>query len=609
MRPRQAVLVCIAELLPASMKIAYCLARLCVATLLACQALPGLSADPTKLLHVLIPNNEAGIDPATAYEANTDALVESIYDTLLRYEYLARPLKLAPNVVTAMPEISADRLTYTFHLQPDIRFTPDPAFKGKSRVLTATDFVYSFKRLYDPALRSPWSYLLDGKLLGDEVLKKKFDIDTPVAGLQALDQTTLRLRLKQPDPNLLFVLAMPALSVVAREVIEAYPNEPGGHPVGTGPFRVAEWQRSNRLLLEANPDFRQVVFDEVGTTPADQKIATTLRGKTLPLVGKIEIRVIEEHQSQVLGFLNGDFDYVQLLPPEMANLLLADGKLKPELAARGIGLDLFPLLQVYFMWMNMDDPVIGGYSPAKIALRRAIDLAYNRAEDIRLLDKGLAIPAHSPLPPNVLGYDPALRTNQPYDPALAQALLDRYGYAQRDAEGFRKNPDGSPLTLTMHSRSNTQGRLRDELWHRSLTAIGIRVTIKTDKYTEIIKAAQLGKVQMTEFGWVADFPDGENFFQLLYGPNIGTSNVARFNLPAYNALFKQSLNLPDSPARTLLYRDMTRLIVAYAPWILRTHPLSLDARHPWLRNFKRHPVTLTTWRYLDLDTAQRDHAR
>ena len=569
----------------------------------------GHCADPNKTLHILIPNGEAGIDPATAYEANTDALVESIYDTLLHYEYLARPVKLAPNVVTAMPDVSADGLTYTFHLQPGIRFTPDPVFKGKPRELTAGDFVYSFKRLYDPALRSPWSYLLDGKLLGDEMLKEKFDIDAQIPGLQATDATTLQLRLKQADPDFLFVMAMPALSAVAREVIEAYPNQPGGHPVGTGPFRVAQWQRSNRILLEANPDFRHVIFTETASNPADQPIAAALRGKTLPLVGKIEVKVIEEHQSQALGFLNGDFDYVELMPPEISNLFLLDGKLKPELAARHIGMNLFPLLQVYFMWMNMNDPVIGGYTPAKIALRRPIELGYNRAEDIRLLDKGLAQPAQSPLPPNVLGYDSTLRTNQPYDPALAQALLDYYGYRQGDAEGFRTNPDGSPLTLTMHSKSNTLGRLRDELWQRSLTAIGIRVVFKTDKYTEIIKASRLGKVQMFEFGWVADFPDGANFFQLLYGPNIGVSNDARFDLPAFNKLFEQSLKLADSPERTRLYRDMTRLIVAYTPWILRTHPLSLDVQQPWLRNYKRHPVALTTWRYVDIDTTQRDHAQ
>jgi ABC-type transport system substrate-binding protein len=579
--------------------------RILLSALLLCTA-PLHAADPSKTLHVLIPNGEAGIDPATAFEANTGSLVETVFDSLLQYQYLARPLKLQPNLTTAMPDVSADGLTVTMHLQPGILFSPDPAFKGKPRELVAADVVYSFKRLYDPALRSPWLFLLEGKLVGDAALKKKFNVDTPIAGLQAPDRYTLVLRLNQPDRNLPFVLAMPALSMVAREVIEAYPHDAGSHPVGTGPFRIASWQRSNQIVLEASPTFRRVVFDESSSAdPASRAIAAALKGKTLPLIGRIDIKVIEEHQTQMLGLLNGDFDYVQNSPPQLSEMILADGKLKPALQDAGATLTLFPLLQINYMWMNMQDPVIGGYTPEKIALRRAIDFGYDRAEDIRLLDKGLALPAQSPVPPNVLGYDAALRTNAHYDPAMARALLDRFGYKDRDGDGFRELPDGAPLTLTMHSTANTKGRLRDELWHRSLTAIGIRVVFKSDKYSEIIKASRLGKVQMYEFGWVADYPDGENFLQLLYGPNIGVSNDARFDLPAYNRLFEQSQKLPDSPERTRLYDDMAQLVAGYAPWILRTNPLSVDVRHRWVRNYLRHPVTLTTWRYLDLDGAPR----
>ena len=573
-------------------------------------ATPSHAADLSKTLHVLIPNGEAGIDPATASEANTDELIEVIFDTLLQYRYLARPVALQPNVTRAMPELSADRLTYTFHLQPGIHFSEDPAFKGVPRELVAQDFVYSFKRLLDPTLRSPWAFLLADKLQGDEALKKKFNIDTPIAGLQAIDRFTLQVRLKQADVNFPFVLAMPAMSVVAREVIEAYADQPGGHPIGTGPFRVAEWQRGNRLLLQANPGFRRVVFDEApGSDPADRAIAAALHGKTLPLVGQIEIKVIEENQSQLLGFMNHEFDYVQYIALDLSERVLSDGKLRPELAQRGVQLTLFPLLQTFYVWMNMTDPIVGGYTPEKIALRRAIALAYDRAEDIRVLEKGLSIPAQSPLPPNVLGYDPTLRTQPPTDRALAQALLDHYGYDQRDAEGYRTLPGGAPLTLTMHSKATSTGRLRDELWQRTLHAIGIRVVFKTDKYAEIIRQSRLGKVQMFEFGWVADYPDGENFLQLLYGPNTGVSNDARFDLPAYNALFEKARAMEDSPERTALYDDMARLIVGYAPWILRTHPLSIDIAQPWLRHYKRHPVMLTTWRYVDLDTAARARAQ
>jgi ABC-type transport system substrate-binding protein len=264
---------------------------------------------------------------------------------------------------------------------------------------------------------------------------------------------------------------------------------------------------------------------------------------------------------------------------------------------------MFVPLHTYYMWMNMEDPVIGGYTPEKIALRRAIALSYNREEDIRVLEHNLAQPAQSPVPPNALGYDPAYRSPTSYNPQLARALLDHYGYRDINHDGYRAMPDGTPLTLTMHTQASTTGRLRDEMWQRSLSAIGIRVVFKADKYTEIIKQSRLGKVQMYETDWIADIPDGENFLQLLYGPNRNGVNYSRFNLPEYNRLFEEAQRLPDSPARTKLYTQMAQLIDAYAPWVTRVHPISADLLYPWVKNYKRHPVSFTNWRYLDIDNS------
>ena len=155
------------------------------------------------------------------------------------------------------------------------------------------------------------------------------------------------------------------------------------------------------------------------------------------------------------------------------------------------------------------------------------------------------------LPPNVLGYDQGYRSPLTYDLKLANALLDKFGY-ERGQDGYRHLSNGQPLQLTMHSLAATTGRLRDEVWHKNMEAIGVRIHFKTDKHSEIIKAARLGKVQMTEANWVADFPDGENFYQLLYGPNSGRVNYARFNLPAFNTLYEQSRSLPDSSAKAHL---------------------------------------------------------
>lgn len=548
------------------------------------------------------------MDPATASDASTLSITENIFDSLLDYDYVARPPRLRSNTLISMPEVSADGLTYTFRLRPGIRFTADAAFRGKSRELTAEDYVYSIKRLYDPTLKSPWLFLFEHKLLGDEALlpaaiptkisrqPPRFSIDTSIPGIQATGRYTITIRLKQPDNNLLFALATPATGAVSRKIVEAYRDEPGAHPVGTGPYRLENWQRNDRIILTANDDY--FARDHLQTDTASISAATPI-----PAIKKIDIKIMEEQQARVLGFLNQEFDILEPIPAPLLDMALDQGHLKPNLQQRGITLSTTSPLRVFYLWMNMEDPVIGGYSPSKVALRRAIALAYDQNEDIRVLDHGMALPAQSPLPPEVLGYDPKYRSSLKYDPALANALLDRFGYVRRAGEAYRSQPNGKPLVLTMHSLASTTGRLRDEFWRRSLEAIAVKVVFKSDRFSEIIKASRLGTVQMAETNWIADFPDGENFYQLLYGGNVGRANYARFKLPEYDRLFQQSQALKDSSDRTLLYRRMNRLIEAYSPWIVRTYPLEATLVQPWVRNYKRHPVKNTGWRYLDIDTA------
>lgn len=576
---------------------------------------PAQAADSTeKILRVLVSTPESSLDPAVASDVPSVSINENIFEPMLRYDYLARPVKLKPNTLKAMPEILDQGKTYVLRLQPGIMFTPDPAFKGKPRELTAEDYIYSIKRIYDPAVKSPWLFMFEGKLLGDEKLrpstakdgkKQEFDLQTNIPGLQAVDKYTLRIRLNAPDSNFLFILATTATGAMAKEVVDAYGNQVGNHPIGTGPFILGTWQRSFRIELLANPQYRKTLFNDQGTDDATKKIAASLAGQTLPRVSKVEIKIMEEQQSRVLGFLNNEFDYLEQVPPPLSNMVLDDGKLKPALQQRGIRLSLFTPLQTYYMWMNMEDPVIGGYTPEKIALRRAIALSYDSKEDIALMEKGLAIQAQSPLPPNVLGYDPNYKTPVQYDLKLANALLDKFGY-KRGADHYRNLPDGQPLHLQMHSLASTTGRLRDEVWRKNLDALGIHVSFKTDKHSEVLRAARLGKVQMTEANWIADFPDAENFYQLLYGPNAGRANYSRFNLPAFNTLYEQAMRLGDSPERTAIYRQMAQLMHGYTPWVPRIHPVTADLLQPWLQNYYRHPVDFTSWRYLDVDVAARN---
>jgi ABC-type transport system substrate-binding protein len=244
-------------------------------------ALPGIvqAADMNKVLRAVFPAGEEGFDPAAAHDLYSGTVEQMIFETLLTYDYLARPSKLVPLTAEALPQITDNGQTYTFKLRKGIYFTPDPAFKGVKRELVADDYVYSLKRLMDPKIRSPWTWLLEGKIVGldQQAAAAKesgnFDYNAKVPGLEAVDRYTLRILLKQPDYNLSYILAHEPTSAVAREVVAAYADSGGrmmSNPVGTGPYKLAAWTRSSKIVLEANPDYRGFVWDfKAGSDPGD----------------------------------------------------------------------------------------------------------------------------------------------------------------------------------------------------------------------------------------------------------------------------------------------------------------------------------------------------
>jgi ABC-type transport system substrate-binding protein len=599
--------------------LARALRRLAIAALAACAALPAGAADPAKTLRIAFTIAETSFDPAFASDAASDGVIANVFEAMLDYDYLARPVKLVPRTLEALPTVEDGGRTYVVRLRKGIHFTPDPAFKGRPRELTAADYAYGFKRHLDPIQNSPWAWLLDGKLVGaDEAQARakkegRFDYDAPLPGLEVVDRYTLRIRLKAPDYRFPYVLAVPNMAAMAREVVEAYGRDIGAHPVGTGPYRLGEYKRSSRIVLEANPGFRRVTYTPSGTVPRElQAVADAMRDKPLPFAHRIEISIIEEGQARWLAFLNGEQDLIDApgIPSEFVEQALdAKGRLRPELAAKGIRHEVLLRPNVYFTYFNMEDPVVGGYTPERIALRRAIGMSYDNAEAIRVLYKGRAVPAQGPLPPDIEGYDPKHRTNaQVHDPAAARALLDKFGYRDRDGDGYREAPDGKPLVLQRWSTPNSAQRQADELWKKSLDAIGLRIEFRKDRLPELRKMARLGKIPMRGDGWNGDYPDAENFMQLLYGPNAGQENYARFNLPEFNKLYDQARALPDSPQRTALFARMTELVVAYAPWRLTVHILEDHLAHRWVRGYAAHPIRSQTYMYTDVDPDERRKA-
>ncbi len=579
----------------------------------AAATLPASAADPTKTLRVVFSIAETSFDPQFASDAASDGIISSIYEAMLDYDYLARPVKLVPRTLEAMPTIEDGGRTYICRIRKGIFFTPDAAFKGKPRELTAADHAYGLKRLLDPVVKSPWAWLLEGKVVGSDEARAaaartgKFDYDAPLRGIEVVDRYTLIIRLKEPDLRFVFALAVPNTAAVARETVDAYGLDFGAHPVGTGPYVLGEYKRSSRIVLIANPGYRETTYAPAGPIPPQsQAIAAALKGKRLPIPGRIDISVIEEGQAQWLAFLNRELDLLERLPSDFVLQALVDGKLRPDLVEKGIKHELLLRPNTWWTYFNMDDPVVGGYTLDKIALRRAIGMAYDQDEAIRILLKGRAFPATSPIPPDIAGYDPTLKTQaQLFDPAGARALLDKFGYRDRDGDGYREAPDGKPLVLERWSTPNSVARQGDELWKKNMDAIGLRMVFRKDRLPELRKMARLGKIPLRGDGWNADYPDAENFMQLLYGPNAGQENQARFKLAAYDKLYDEARRLPDSSERTRLFDRMTELVVAYAPWRLGYHLIEDQLLQPWVQNYKPHPIRSQTWQYVDLDMAMR----
>ena len=525
------------------------------------------AADPSKILRVTFQAAETGFDPVKVSDYYSGTVIEAIFDRLLTYDYLARPAKLVPGTAAALPQITDKGRTYRITVKPGIYFADDPVFKGRKRELTALDYAYSLQRFLDPKNRSPYAFLFEG-----------------IAGIETPDRYTLVIRLKQPDFNFSHVLAFSLSGAVAREAIEHYGDESAAKPVGSGPFRLKSYTRSSKIVLEANPGYREVMRD----------------GQRLPRIGGVEISIMEETQSRWLAFQRGDTDIEYQLSEVAPTFITADGQLKPEFAKRGIQLERTVDPEIIYLYFNMQDKTVGGLSKEKIALRRAIAMAYKVEDQIRIIRKGQSIRAEYPIPPGVAGHDPDYRTSLGYDPRAANALLDKFGY-KKGADGYRRMPDGGALAIRYSSTPSERDRQFDELMKRSLDSVGIRLEIHKDRFPELIKLENQCRLMMRGAAWIADYPDGDNFMQLLYGPNSGQSNNACYRSPEYDKRYERSRLLPDGPERNQLYHEMARIMETDTVWMLTDSRYRNVLMQPRVKGYTKHPVMHAEWLYIDLE--------
>ena len=558
------------------------------------------SQDKEKALNLVVTAKVKGMDPIYSNDAASMREISRIYEGLLEYHYLKRPYALVPNLAESMPSLSPDGVTYTFKIKKGIFFHHDPAFPhGKGRELTAEDFVYSVKRLADPKLQGRGWWLLDGKIQGLNQWRKKYselpqtDYSEAVEGVKALDQYTLQFKLAKPFPQFLYALAMPFTFAVPKEVVEHYGKEFLNHPVGTGPFILPVFrQQANKIIYNKNPHYRKKMFP-CESSPDYKHIAEAYCNKPLPLVKKIVVNIMVESQPRWLNFQKGKLDYIGV-PKDNFTSTIPDAKnLSPQYAQKGIQLMIAPSLDVTYIAFNHDLKLF--QNPL---LRKAMSLAYDVHTYNKLFNNATGLPAQSLIPPGITdGYlkeykNPFQGEGKPENLKQAKRLLTEAGF-----------PNGKGLPeITYDCPNSSTSRQEGEYFQKQMAQLGIKVKVIQNTWPQLQKKIYARQIMTVGIGWHADYPDAENFLQLLYGANRPPgSNASGYNDPTFNKLFEQAAVMQKSPTRTALYEKLNKMVAEAMPWIFRVHRQNYVLKHKWLKNYIPTDFEAGNSPYLDID--------
>jgi len=573
--------------------------RALVAAAFFAAALAAHAADANKVLRIASDDIDT-LDPVQLQDYYSQNIASVIFEGLYEWHYLGNPPSPVPRTAAALPTYSADRRTWTMKVKPGIFFTDDPAFKGKPRELVAEDYVYAIKRYLDPNLRGGGDPQISDLIVGMrdpvEAARKaggKMSYDTTIDGLRAIDRYTLQIKLAEPN----YPLIMSTLVYVgahAREVVDAAKGDIQARPVGTGPYVLKEWQRGSRVVLEANPKYRALAFPE-SSDPALARLVSSMKGKKLPAIGRIEMSVIEEQPVRVLEFDRSKLDYIELRG-EAVGRFIKNNELDPALARRGINRIPYASNSVRSLYVNMDDPVIGGMDNAHVALRRAMSMGMDVQTLIRVVYNGQGMPTNQIVAPGIAGYD-ANAKKRVYDPAAAAALLDRFGYNKRDAQNYRLQPDGKPLTIVVTIFTGNVWREIQTLIKRDMDALGVRVDFKSTPLQDVFKEAAQGKFMMNIHGRSAT-PLGV-LFQTFYSTQPGEANESRFKSAAYDKALDAFFVADTDAARQKQASTMTEILQTYAPVMPLLYDVENAFVQPWVMGY--HPSRVAAhYQYLDI---------
>jgi len=615
---------------------------------------PGESAKP--IIYRVLVEDPKTLDPSIAYDVASANVIDVVYPSYLQYHYLKRdPFVLELGLGAEEPkrekwpvtvEEKGKRVTktgerWTFKIRKGLHFQDDPCFPGgKGREITGADFLYTFKRLSAPNVACPIFPFFGDKILGlldwrkqnstrikaekkanPQGPKPHVDYSPPIEGLQTdpNDPYVFRIVMDQPYPQLRYLMAMHFTTPMAHEAVDMYGDENldakapdyaklSTHTVGCGSFTVTEYVKKSRIVLQANPNYREEYYPTEGA-PGDKEAGLLEdAGKQLPLAKTIQFNIIRESITSFNEFLQGYEDLAGVTQQNFQQVMSQPGQLSPEMQSRHFGLHRDKAVDVYYFSFNMDDPTFGGTSEKNRKLRQAISLAIDNREIIDLLHQGLGVDAQFMVAPGLFGYDPDYRNPyRQFDPSLAKAkqLLSEAGYS-----GGIDPKTGKRLTIVWDNLNTTPlGKQETGLITRQLQKLGLNVDSREHLFPEFEDRLDKGQFQFMNFGWVADYPDPENFVFLLYGPNSPAKangpNYSNYDNPEYNKLFEQMRVMDDGPAREEIIKKLRAIVQEDCVWIPTLHSETYALTQPWLKNYKPHPVALDGAKYWRPDGAMR----
>jgi len=523
------------------------------------------------------------LDPVNVGDTTSDGVCKDFFECLYTYHYLKRPYEVICQLAAEMPEISADGMTYRIRIRQDVFFHDDPCFAdGKGRQLKASDFVYAWKRIADTKVRSKNWFMFDGKIQGLDDFrdytkgcgKDQVDYDRPVEGLYAEDDFTLVVKLVQPWPQLIYWLAHLPTAPVAREAVEYYGPDIVKHPVGTGAFVLKTWHRGVYLEAVRNPNYYAVYYPSEGMDEDAEAGLLADAGKRLPFIDRIIWRIMEEDQPRWLMLMRGDID-LNSIPKDNFGQAVAFGDLTPEMKQRGMNLTTVDEPCTFWVGMNMNDPVLGSNK----ALRYAVSHAIDRQRYIDLMWNGRGYPAYGFIPRAMKEYDESIV-------ATSASVFDLDKARRYLKEAQAANGGKLPKLRLAMSGTDFFHKQSGQFFQRNLKEIGLDVELEMFDWPTFLEKMRSGDLQLYFSGWMADYPDAENFLQVFYSKNAPWPNSSNYSNPEFDALYEKASAMLDCPERVELYRQAQKIVLEDMPCAFTYHRSGYIIRHGWLNNLK-----------------------